>query len=114
MGISSINPFAIGNTERSYGASTYRPVAPVQPGESQAKGQIQGFKGFASIDDIEKASQFLEGNVNLSSKVNKSAQSNPMDNRGAGWEGFSVPANNGTGELSPQYGEDERIFDIMA
>jgi len=113
MAIGSINPFAIGNYERSLGASTFQPVRPIEPKTTSAGSE--GFKGFASIEDIEKAQQFINGNIDLSSsQVNRSASNNPIDNRGAAWEGFNTPTNNGTGELMPKYEEGEKIFDCIA
>ena len=108
MAISSINPFLIGNTERSYGASTYQPVKPVQLPENNAK--PEGFKGFASTDDIERASQFLEGKVNTSSKVQQANPNKSVEPKGSLFEGFDISNWNG----SPVYQDGEKIYDYIA
>ena len=110
MAVDSINPFALGNIGRSFGASTYTPPSVTSTKPVDNSNKSGGFKGFASTDDMEKALQFAQGNI--SSKVNKSAQTRPIDKRGSAWDGFKVPSNNGTGELIPQYGEGERVLDF--
>ena len=108
MAISSINPFAIGNNGRAAAASTFRPVNPVKSTDKNVKSE--GFKGFASTDDIEKAAQFLEGKVNVSSKVQATnAYKNP-EPRGSLFEGFDISNWNGT----PVYKEGEKIYDYIA
>jgi len=82
MTVSSINPFALGNTARAYGASTYTP---------------------ASLT----ATKPVDSNL-------KTRENREVETKGAAWEGFSVPNNNGTGELIPQYFEGEKIYDYMA
>ena len=114
MTVSSINPFALGNTARAYGASTYTPASltATKPVDSNLK--AKGFSGFASTEDIERAAQYLEGNINPFSSVQKTRENREVETKGAAWEGFSVPNNNGTGELIPQYFEGEKIYDYMA
>jgi len=108
MAIGSVNPFLIGNTERSYGASTYTAVKPVE--KPSNKVQSEGFKGFATTDDIEKAAQFLEGNVNLSSKVQATTPNNNTEPKGSLFDGFDISNWNG----SPVYQEGEKIYDYIA
>ena len=114
MGISSINPFAIGNIERGYGASVYTPASRTSTKPVDRNIDAKGFKGFASTDDIERAAQFLEGNINPYSSVQKTKPNREIETKGAAWEGFTVPQNNGTGELVPQYFEGEKIYDYIA
>ena len=109
MAISSVNPFAIGNTERAYGASTFTPVKPAVQ-QTNVKTESQGFKGFASEDDIEKAAQFLEGKVNLSSKVQATNPNKNIEPKGSLFDGFDISNWNG----SPVYQEGEKIYDYIA
>ena len=108
MAISSVNPFTIGNIERGYGASTFRPVEPAKVPENNV--QSEGFKGFASTEDMERASQFIDGKVNLSSRVRATNPNQSTEPKGSLFEGFDVSNWNGT----PVYQEGEKIYDYLA
>ena len=110
MGISSVNPFALGNMARAQGASTYMPASVTSTKPADRNYEAKGFKGFASTEDIERASQYLQGNITPSSKVQKTNPERNNDNRGSLFEGFDVSNWQG----SPIYNEGEKIYDYMA
>ena len=87
-------------TRPSYNASkiqsnnrqiNYQPASPVN---SQVN---TGYK--PSIEDFEKAQQFIDGNYNANINQTSGLHRTPETNKGAAFDGFSVPQNNGTGEL---------------
>ncbi len=52
-----------------------------------------------SVEDFEKAQQYINGNIDVS-KVSAGHFAKASQNaKGAAFDGFSVPQNNGTGEL---------------
>ncbi len=52
-----------------------------------------------SVEDFEKAQQYIDGNFNASKIGTAQAPRTSQSAKGAAFEGFSVPQNNGTGEL---------------
>ena len=73
--------------------------------------------GIPTTDDMERASQVLASGIGVSSARQTGATTNPYAAKGAGWEDFRVPENNGTGELIPviKGREDEIIgLELMA
>lgn len=73
--------------------------------------------GIPSTEDMERASQILASNIGFSGSKGINKTANPYAAKGAGWEGFKTPGNNGTGELIPTIKgrEDEIIgLELMA
>ena len=53
-----------------------------------------------SVEDFERAQQYIDGNINLNGKINQlHTTRTPQSAKGLAFEGFNVPQNNGTGEL---------------
>ena len=60
--------------------------------------QVVAF-GIPTTEDMERASQIIASGIDVSSLREAGAVTNPYAAKGAGWEQFQVPKNNGTGEL---------------
>lgn len=111
---------AIDALNNNFGYLTYRPQ---QANGNRPYGSYQGVPnttpevvsfGMPSIDQMEKANAFLNGNLNTNS-INP-YRSQVDTNVKAGWEGFKLPENNGTGELKPVMGGGDcaNIIDFCA
>ena len=52
-----------------------------------------------SVEDFERAQQYIDGNLFASKVGQAQAPKSSQNVKGAAFDGFSVPQNNGTGEL---------------
>ncbi len=105
-------PFLQATIPQSYqgiGASNRRVESQYTPKERA--GSSQGYYGGYSAQDYETALKIAEGNYNVGAVNPYSYTSAPVQSvnsteKGALWgEGFNIPQNNGTGELSPDVSE---------
>ena len=67
-----------------------------------------------TTDQMELAQAYLSGRVNTGENIfaPKKTATQTQDARGAAWNGYTTPANNGTGELSPVLtGREDEIPD---
>ena len=77
--------------------------------QTSIKTATQGFK--PSVEDYEKAQAYIDGNYNAGN-IFAPQKASAANEKGAAFDGFTVPANNGTGELSPVYEPGERLLDF--
>lgn len=65
-------------------------------------------------DLIEQANLFAESKIASGNIFETKKVSTPQNAKGAQWDGFSVPENNGTGELRPSHEGNYDTFCYMA
>ena len=64
-----------------------------------------------SVEDFEKAQQYIDGNLNPSKIGALQTPRTTQSAKGAAFDGFSVPQNNGTGELIADVSNREDSID---
>lgn len=105
-------PF-LGVTQPQYNQNNYNVNNSNYSYQGQTAPKSGSFK--PSVEDYEKAQAYLNGEINTgfgTQGVSKIGQSQNV--KGSAFDGFSVPQNNGTGELIPQYEDGEHKLLLMA
>ena len=106
MAIGNI-PFLNASLGKNYGLP--QGLGQINPNQYQHRPQTQQAPyhqglGIPSTEDMEKALAYLQGGEAVSNPFSIDASqsvSAPQGINKAGWEGFELPTNNGTGDLQP-------------
>ena len=109
MAIQSLQFLQATNPYHSKGVNAVNNFEPRQAKPVASKPVDNFFK--PTTEDYEKAQAYIDGNYNAGS-VFAPQKTHAVSDKGAAFDGFTVPENNGTGELSPVYEPGERLLDF--
>ena len=122
MAIEGLNLYTQGNPQYGIAGHQGRIMAP-ESVYGQGRKQVNPYDRYAAAASARYGNDDLELANKIATLGVDSASSNPFGTKGvtktaglegSAFQGFKVPENNGTGELSPKYNEGERILDLKA